>query len=511
MMKSLSSPSPWQPFVVVAAVAMTFLLVVASSDEHNNKATTASCDARNIHISLASSSSSSSTDDDDAALDMGISFTLEYPECENVTPTIVYAVVDNNNNTNDTSTTTTTTTTTTTSNIKEKIQFDHYEHVWLKHSSSYIYHAVLEKLRFDSHYWYQIQSTTVDDDNDYSHDDRFIIDFDDIDHDFHNRQRKVLSFQQQQRKRNHYYYFTTPPAPGTPTTLAFVGDWGQTANSIRTMKTILRHTKKTKTSSSLSDVESSKESKDNKEYITSTKRRSLRKRHKNRGIETSSSSSQQQQQQQQPPVSGVVVVGDIAYANGHLPSWESWLTAVEPLFATVPLFVVPGNHEIECDAYTYRIFQPYENYFRTPEYYQRPPTHIQPVPISQRMKLCTHPAQETWSVYEHGNSYYEFQYGLANVIVLNSYTDPTRGSVQYNWLQDQLEKVNRSITPWSIVTFHSPFHTTFHGHNSKSAHTITICWACSSFFSIAVNLMCLLKKSIYSFLLPPCQITMLYR
>jgi hypothetical protein len=346
----------------------------------------------------------------------------------------------------------------------------------------------LKKLRFDTHYRYQIQTTTIDDDNDYAHDDRFIIDFDDVDHDFHNQQRKLLSPQQRQRKRDYYYYyFTTPPAAGTPTTLAFVGDWGQTANSIRTMKTILRHTKETKTSS-LSDVESSKESKDNKEHITSTKRRSLRKRHTNRGIETSSSS-----QQQQPAVSGVVVVGDISYANGHLPSWESWLTAVEPLFATVPLFVVPGNHEIECDAYTYRIFQPYENYFRTPEYYQRPPTHIRPVPISQRMKLCTHPAQETWSVYEHGNSYYEFQFGLANVIVLNSYTDTTRGSVQYNWLQDQLEKVNRSITPWSIVTFHSPFHTTFHGHNSKSTHKICVC-VCVCVFKNTVNVNVLTQK-----------------
>jgi Calcineurin-like phosphoesterase len=49
--------------------------------------------------------------------------------------------------------------------------------------------------------------------------------------------------------------------------------------------------------------------------------------------------------------------------------------------------------------------------------------------------------------------------------VLNSYSDCTEGSVQYEWLTTELrDRVNRQATPWLLVSFHAPLYTTFLGH-----------------------------------------------
>jgi acid phosphatase type 7 len=40
-----------------------------------------------------------------------------------------------------------------------------------------------------------------------------------------------------------------------------------------------------------------------------------------------------------------LIAGDITYANGTQPIWDLWSAQVEPLAATVPLVVAPGNHE----------------------------------------------------------------------------------------------------------------------------------------------------------------------
>lgn len=40
-----------------------------------------------------------------------------------------------------------------------------------------------------------------------------------------------------------------------------------------------------------------------------------------------------------------LIAGDITYANGTQPVWDLWSGQVEPLAATVPLVVAPGNHE----------------------------------------------------------------------------------------------------------------------------------------------------------------------
>lgn len=140
----------------------------------------------------------------------------------------------------------------------------------------------------------------------------------------------------------------------------------------------------------------------------------------------------------------------------------------EPLFRSISMQVAAGNHEIECDNVTNNIFVPYESYFRNPN--RIGPPEMLPVDENVRRHLpnetCIHPSGVSFH-YDYGNSFYAYIHGLAHVVVLNSYTDTTTDSVQYKWLEKQLSEVDRMTTPWLLVSFHTPFHTTFIGHNGK--------------------------------------------
>jgi hypothetical protein len=83
--------------------------------------------------------------------------------------------------------------------------------------------------------------------------------------------------------------------------------------------------------------------------------------------------------------------------------------------------------------------------FRIPDH--TPPIDWRPVPVSQRWQGCTHTSEELWSVYEGGNSYCQYRQGLAHLIVLNSYTNTSVGSPQYQWLEQNMCWITKSIVP----------------------------------------------------------------
>jgi Calcineurin-like phosphoesterase len=214
------------------------------------------------------------------------------------------------------------------------------------------------------------------------------------------------------------YTFLTQPLPGSPTSLALVGDIGQTENSMRTLLGVYQL------------------------------------------------AQEQDTEHRRPPVSQLLVAGDMSYADSDPHRWTSWLEMVEPLVRSTPLHVVAGNHEIECDTTSRDIFVPYERWFRNPNRLAEAET----VPVSDEYRQtlwhqsCTAPSNFQ-GIYNYGNSFYSFQHGLAHIIVLNSYSDCTEGSVQYEWLTTELrDRVNRQETPWLLVSFHAPLYTTFLGH-----------------------------------------------
>ena len=50
--------------------------------------------------------------------------------------------------------------------------------------------------------------------------------------------------------------------------------------------------------------------------------------------------------------------------------------------------------------------------------------------------------------------WYSFNYGGVHVIQMSTEHNWTRGSEQYEWLQHDLELVDRSVTPWVVLTAH---------------------------------------------------------
>ena len=142
---------------------------------------------------------------------------------------------------------------------------------------------------------------------------------------------------------------------------------------------------------------------------------------------------------------------------------------MEPLFRFTPLEVAAGNHEIECDNVTRDIFVPYENYFLNANRLGKAETKgVDPdYRDSLWNKDCSTPSQFSGR-YNFGNAFFAFQHGLVQMIVLSSYSETHAGSPQYKFLENTLETVDRSLTPWLIVNFHCPLYTTFFGHHNET-------------------------------------------
>jgi len=58
--------------------------------------------------------------------------------------------------------------------------------------------------------------------------------------------------------------------------------------------------------------------------------------------------------------------------------------------------------------------------------------------------------------YNFGNAYYSFTLGPARIIMVSSYSSMEPNSTQYNWIDSELQSVDRSVTPWVIAVLHTP-------------------------------------------------------
>lgn len=139
----------------------------------------------------------------------------------------------------------------------------------------------------------------------------------------------------------------------------------------------------------------------------------------------------------------------------------------------IVLTFMPYLATFQCDTNTHDIFVLYENWFRNPNRIAEAMT--EPVDDDYRKTLwhesCSAPSSFR-GVYDFGNSFYSYKHGMAHIIVLNSYTNSSVGSAQYQWLEAELnERFDRQKTPWLLVTFHAPLYTTFLGHVNETEAT----------------------------------------
>ncbi|XP_073289854.1 purple acid phosphatase 5-like [Primulina huaijiensis] len=143
-----------------------------------------------------------------------------------------------------------------------------------------------------------------------------------------------------------------------------------------------------------------------------------------------------------PKGQAVLFVGDLSYAD-HYPfhdnvKWDIWGRFVEKSTAYQPWIWTAGNHEIdhapEIEENT--PFKPYMHRYHVP----------------YKASKSTSPL------------WYSIKRASAYIIVLSSYSAYGKYTPQYNWLEREFPKVNRSETPWLIVLLHSPM------YNSNNYH-----------------------------------------
>ncbi|CAH0475717.1 unnamed protein product [Peronospora belbahrii] len=138
-------------------------------------------------------------------------------------------------------------------------------------------------------------------------------------------------------------------------------------------------------------------------------------------------------------MTAIVCAGDLSYADNVQPRWDRWGKLVEPLAARMPWMIAPGNHEVEtpCQSEVSR-FVAYQSRFQMPYKHK--------------------------NALQRRNLYYGFRVGLVHFIILTPYVDTAPKSVQYEWLKQELYRVDRIATPWLVVIMHGPW------YNSNTAH-----------------------------------------
>ena len=173
--------------------------------------------------------------------------------------------------------------------------------------------------------------------------------------------------------------FTTPPQVGIeslPYRLGLVGDLGQTEHSLSTLKHLQEH-----------------------------------------------------------HTDSVILAGDLSYADGYQPRWDTWGRLVTPATASQIWMFTEGNHEIE-------------------------PTDGAPdfLAFSSRFHM---PHETSGSA---SPLFYSYEVAGAHVLMLGSYVDYSRDSEQFKWLKLDLASIDRARTPWVIAVFHAPWYNSNYNH-----------------------------------------------
>ncbi|GJW77288.1 purple acid phosphatase 2-like protein [Tanacetum coccineum] len=144
------------------------------------------------------------------------------------------------------------------------------------------------------------------------------------------------------------------------------------------------------------------------------------------------------------PIKGktVLFVGDIAYADIYPDHdntrWDLWGRFAERSTAYQPWILTAGNHEIDF----------------APELGETEPFK----PYTHRYQIPFEASQSTSPLW------YSIKRASAYIIVLSSYSAYGKYTPQYNWLEKELPKVDRSETPWLIVMAHTPLYNSYIYH-----------------------------------------------
>jgi len=128
--------------------------------------------------------------------------------------------------------------------------------------------------------------------------------------------------------------------------------------------------------------------------------------------------------------------GDLSYADGFGPRWDSYARMGQSLWSSVATAHVGGNHEISNGG---------ENWIQYEARYPNPHSRA---------------GSDSFL-------WYSFDVGSVHVVAMCSYAAFGVGSLQYQWLEKDLSKVDRARTPWVVAMWHTPWYTSNAHHPMK--------------------------------------------
>jgi len=163
------------------------------------------------------------------------------------------------------------------------------------------------------------------------------------------------------------------------------------------------------------------------------------------------------------------------YFKSYQPRWDTFGRMMEKLIARVPFHSIAGNHEIEAQAANNNVTNmAYNARFPNP---QSPSGVINTEPNDARLfwDMALLPgtgkfrSADIADTVVTNNTFYSINSGPIHFVFLNNYVPYGSGSVLYNWLEKDLQEVNRAATPWIVAVFHAPWYSSYMGSYKENA------------------------------------------
>ena len=147
-------------------------------------------------------------------------------------------------------------------------------------------------------------------------------------------------------------------------------------------------------------------------------------------------------------VQGVFLFGDLSYAKGYASVWDEFLAQITPWASQIPLLTNQGNHEYDTEVEfwpeTRKGFEDLYGGNDSGGECGVAATVLFPTPRDDKETIG---ADSDW---------FKTEIGLISIVSMNTEADFKVGSRQYVFLERALKNIDRTRTPWVIVTGHRP-------------------------------------------------------
>ena len=147
-------------------------------------------------------------------------------------------------------------------------------------------------------------------------------------------------------------------------------------------------------------------------------------------------------------VQGVFLFGDLSYAKGYASVWDEFLAQITPWASQIPLLTNQGNHEYDTEVEfwpeTRKGFEDLYGGNDSGGECGVAATVLFPTPRDDKETIG---ADSDW---------FKTEIGLVSIVSMNTEADFKVGSRQYVFLEEALKNIDRTRTPWVIVTGHRP-------------------------------------------------------